>query len=183
MPNEENVDTSGLSFTNCIQNRFFFPSLRHHHHHHVNWHLGWNYGLKMCSQEKSSYESTMLYIFFAKGDSFPFFIAEEEKSKFDTTSALPRLLSTTCVEVLHDQKLRYVFCYIFSLKCTLQWFSSSYLREMLFMHNFFIFRNISCNRHFHYRMWVKGKVEKANLAEHERRKRKKSVRHKKMRAA
>ena len=23
MPNEENVDTSGLSFTNCIQNRFF----------------------------------------------------------------------------------------------------------------------------------------------------------------
>ena len=24
MPNEENVDTSGLSFTNCIQNRFFF---------------------------------------------------------------------------------------------------------------------------------------------------------------
>ena len=83
MPNEENVDTSGLSFTNCIQNRFFFPSLRHHHHHHVNWHLGWNYGLKMCSQGKSSYESTMLYIFFAKGDSFPFFIAEEEEEKIE----------------------------------------------------------------------------------------------------
>ena len=37
----------------------------------------------MCSLGKSSYESTMLYIFFAKGDSFPFFIAEEEEEKIE----------------------------------------------------------------------------------------------------
>ena len=45
----------------------------------------------------------MLYIFFAKGDSFPFFIEEEEIwHHLSSTEAF-----INYAEVLHDQKLRF----------------------------------------------------------------------------
>ena len=96
MPNEENVDTSGLSFTNCIQNRFFFsfssspPPCK------------LTFGLKLWPKNVLSREEYVVsrqamnlvpcFIFSLPRETLS--LSSLKKKKFDTTSALQRLLST-----------------------------------------------------------------------------------------